>query len=80
MTLFPMRPWLTPNAVMPEQPRDPANGRLLCSPEKPMPTPPPANTVWSHTNVVAVGDDSDEGFQRRRCVDCGKEWKEELPQ
>lgn len=66
-----------------DHPRDPANGRYLCSPEHPMPADRPKGSRWSHTNI-------EEGEQqngwpcgdtvRCRCLDCGTEWTMELPQ
>jgi hypothetical protein len=68
--------------LKPDWPRDPANNRLLCTPDQPMPKG--ANGLWSHTNIETVGDDSDfstgQEFDRRRCKDCGVEWWEEVPQ
>lgn len=63
-------------------PRDPANGYLLCSPEKPMPAR--AKGQWAHTRVETVGSDSDfqygTEYDRCRCKDCGIEWEQEVAQ
>ncbi len=58
------------------------NGRFLCSPEHPMPKD--ATGHWEHTNTVEVGEQT-SGFPGGDivtilCTDCGKKWKEELPQ
>ncbi len=67
---------------MSEHPRDPANGRYLCSPEHPMPKG--ALGRWSHTNVSEVGEQEDGypggDWQKYECADCGYTWKAELPQ
>ena len=60
-------------------PKDPANGRLLCSPEHPMPKG--AEGRWSHTNVHEEGDGCFDGCcADYRCRDCGHTWRQELPQ
>lgn len=62
--------------------RNPNNGRLVCSPEHPMPKG--ATGRWEHTNVIEIGEQepgSPSGdIQKYRCTDCGHEWREELPQ
>lgn len=56
--------------------------RNICTPENPMPKG--ASGSWLHTNVEEVGEQQDGypggDIQKMRCTDCGKEWKEELPQ
>ena len=63
-------------------PRDPANGRLLCSPDKPMPGG--ARGQWAHTRVKLTGSSDDfqlgQEFDDYRCEDCGTSWSEEVPQ
>jgi hypothetical protein len=63
-------------------PRDPANGRLLCSPDKPMPRGAPGR--WAHTNIESMGDHGDFSlgteYDDYRCKDCGTSWSEEVPQ
>ncbi len=63
-------------------PRDPANGRLLCAPQHPMPKG--VGGRWSHTSVEHTGDSSDfhlgQEFDDYRCRDCGTSWTEEVPQ
>lgn len=63
-------------------PRDPANGRLLCSPERPMPKG--ARGGWAHTNVETISSDADFSlgieYDKKRCRNCGIEWTEEVPQ
>lgn len=63
-------------------PRDPANGRLLCAPGKPMPKGAPGQ--WAHTRVETVGTESDfqygTEYDRCRCKDCETEWEHEVPQ
>lgn len=63
-------------------PYDPANGRLLCSSEKPMPNG--ATGRWAHTNVETVASESDFKYgtewDKKRCKDCGLEWEQEVPQ
>lgn len=56
-------------------PRDPANGRLLCSPTHPMPKG--AAGLWSHTSVVSDGTCSDGCCDDYKCNDCGHEWRSE---
>ncbi len=57
-------------------PRDPANGRLLCAPEHPMPKGSPGQ--WSHTNVKSDGDSDYVSYFK--CSDCGHQWAEEIPE
>jgi hypothetical protein len=56
--------------------------RQTCSPEHPMPKG--ATGRWEHTNVKEVGEQINGwpagDIQGYRCVDCGHEWEEELPQ
>lgn len=65
-------------------PRDPANGYLLCSPEKPMPAGAETKGCWAHTRVETVSSESDFQYgtewDRCRCKDCGMEWEHEVPQ
>lgn len=57
-------------------PKDPANGRPLCSPARPMPKG--AVGQWAHTGarMVSAGDYADD----YKCDDCGTRWTEELPE
>ena len=57
-------------------PRDPTNGRLMCTPAKPMPEGAPGQ--WAHTNISCVLDEGD--YEKRRCDDCGVSWWEEIAQ
>ena len=63
-------------------PRDPANERLLCTPEHPMPKG--AEGRWTHSNVHEVGEQVDGwpagASVRMKCDDCGHTWWMELPQ
>lgn len=63
-------------------PRDPANGRFLCAPGKPMPKSAPGQ--WAHTGYETVGSDGDfstgQEYDRCRCKDCGFEWWHEVAQ
>ncbi|TAK84342.1 MAG: hypothetical protein EPO20_14735 [Betaproteobacteria bacterium] len=59
-------------------PRDLANGRYLCSPEKPMPKGAPGQ--WSHTGAKWVRDNYDSTVDYYRCVDCGTYWGSEVAQ
>lgn len=57
-------------------------GNFLCSPEHPMPKD--ALGRWEHTNAGEVGE-QENGWPGGdiitvRCKDCGKQWREELPQ
>ena len=63
-------------APTPDWPLDPVNGRLLCTPERPMPNN--AAGRWSHSDarVVRSGDYSDS----YRCASCGATWTAELPE
>jgi hypothetical protein len=56
-------------------PRDPANGRLLCSPARPMPHG--AKGSWAHTNVVGDGGCSEGCCDDYKCTDCGATWRVE---
>lgn len=60
-----------------EWPCDPQSGRLLCTPERPMPKG--ATGRWMHTNVKSV-DSSSDYTQTRKCSDCEHSWDEELPE
>lgn len=58
------------------------SGRLLCSPDHPMPKD--ASGRWEHTNSGEVGE-QESGWPSGdvitiQCADCGAKWKEELPQ
>lgn len=64
------------NADISEWPKDPANGRLLCSTEHPMPKGAPGN--WAHTNVTCTY--SGDYYDRYECRDCGARWSVELPE
>lgn len=57
-------------------PRDPANGRFLCSPERPMPKD--ATGMWSHTGTTCTGYGDYADYYK--CNDCGQTWSEELPE
>jgi hypothetical protein len=59
-------------------PLDPANGRLLCAPEHPMPKD--AKGRWAHTNSQIVGECMDGCCDYKHCKDCGHDWREEMPQ
>jgi hypothetical protein len=59
-------------------PRDPANGRLLCAPGKPMPVGAPGQ--WAHMSVCSNGADDDPYYDHRACLDCGMTWLEEVPE
>lgn len=62
-------------AVPEDWPRDPANGRLLCSPERQKPEN--AAGLWAHTNVRVVGGCSDGCCDDFQCRDCGEKWRSE---
>jgi len=67
-----------PNAPMSadsEWPRDPANGRLLCTPQRPMPKG--AAGLWSHTSVVLDGGCDEGCCDDFKCTDCGARWRVE---
>jgi hypothetical protein len=62
------------------------DGRLLCSPEHPMPIGNGAahEKRWAHTNCHEVGEQRD-GWPcgdevTMQCKDCGLTWTAELPQ
>jgi len=59
-------------------PRDPANGRLLCSPDHPMPKGAPG--LWSHTNVKSDGTCYEGCCDDYVCKDCGFAWRVECAQ
>jgi hypothetical protein len=63
-------------------PRDPASGRLWCSPEHPMPKGAPGG--WAHTGYEIVRSEGDfhtgQEYDCCRCRDCGEEWWHEVPQ
>jgi hypothetical protein len=56
--------------------------RNICTSDQPMPKG--ATGRWAHSNTEEIGDQEDGwpggDYQRYRCIDCGHEWKEELPQ
>jgi hypothetical protein len=58
-------------------PTDPANGRPLCTPEKPMPKGAPGQ--WAHEDVECVGSCRDGCCDDYRCKSCGTTWRVELP-
>ena len=58
---------------------NPENGRWICGPEHLMPKG--ADGRWEHTNVIEVGDGCADGCcADYKCLDCGHQWREELPQ
>ncbi len=65
-------------------PKDPANGRYLCSPEHPMPSDAPKESMWSHVSLREIGPQEDHGLgcctTRYECSDCGVFGRCELPQ
>lgn len=66
------------NQSFAEWPRDPANGYLLCSPERPMPKGAPGQ--WAHTNVLDDGGCSEGCCDDYKCADCGATWRVECAQ
>lgn len=60
-------------------PRDPANGRFLCTPIQPMPEGP-IQGLWSHTSVVSDGECSEGCCDYYKCKDCGHSWRSEVAQ
>jgi hypothetical protein len=57
-------------------PRDPANGRWLCTPERPMPQG--AAGQWAHTGThCTYSGDYHDSYE---CRDCGARWSQELPE
>lgn len=67
------------NEVAENWPRDPANGRFLCAPDRLKPKD--ARGLWSHTNAHEYGDGCFDGCcADYRCDDCGETWRAELPQ
>lgn len=62
-------------------PRNPENGRLICTPEKPMPKGWQVFGRWEHTNVTEDGDGCFDGCcADYLCKDCEHRWRAELPQ
>ena len=55
---------------------NPANGRLVCSPEHPMPQG--AAGRWEHTNVEDAGECLDGCCDYYRCKDCGHTWRQKV--
>jgi hypothetical protein len=61
------------------QPKNPDNGRFICTPKQPMPKG--AKGRWEHTNAHEFGDGCFDGCcADYKCDDCGYTWREELPQ
>jgi hypothetical protein len=63
-------------------PREVYSGRLLCTPERPMPKGAPGQ--WAHNGTREVGE-QENGYPggdiiRCECRNCGHTWREELPQ
>lgn len=61
--------------VAADWPRDEANGRLLCSPERPMPKN--AAGLWSHTGTKSDGGCFEGCCDDYKCEDCGATWRVE---
>lgn len=65
-------------------PKDPANGRYLCTPEHPMPTNAPKKSRWSHASLQEIGPQENHGLgcstTKYECRDCGASCRNELPQ
>lgn len=57
-------------------PIDPVNGRLLCTPERPM--PPNAKGQWAHQDTVT--ESFSDYATDHTCRSCGATWQEELPE
>lgn len=68
----------TPNESFADWPRDPANGRYLCAPGRPMPKNAPGQ--WSHTGAKWLRDNFDSTVDYYRCTDCGCQWESEVAQ
>ena len=70
------------NNEAPEHPKDPANGRWLCTPEHPY--NPDLDGVWAHRDTHEVGEQEDGwpggDIITIECRTCGIKWKQELPQ
>lgn len=56
-----------------EYPRDPANGRPLCTPKLPAPYNPQGQ--WSHTGAYITGENYEGDCDRYRCKDCHVTWQ-----
>jgi hypothetical protein len=65
--------WRATFAPAPDWPVDPADGRLICTPERPMPKN--AKGQWSHPAAELVGDCGDGCCDDFRCPACGAEWR-----
>lgn len=57
----------------PGWPHDEINGRLLCTPDKPMPAG--AGGLWSHRAYKIDRESSDGEVEYCSCESCGAEWK-----
>lgn len=54
------------------------DGRLLCTPERPMPKG--ADGAWLHPWATIVGDCFEGCCDDYRCFACGHEWRQECAQ
>jgi len=65
-------------------PKDPVNGRYVCTSEKPMPKNAPQNTKWSHSSIKEIGPQINHGLgcetTQYHCTNCKTTWTSELPQ
>jgi hypothetical protein len=55
-----------------------ACGRLICTPERPMPQDARkafgGSALWQHSDVEDIGECSDGCCDRKRCKSCGVRW------
>ena len=59
-------------------PRDPANGYLLCTFDRPRPKDRPADERWAHETATCThAGEYRDSFQ---CLACDARWSEELPE
>lgn len=56
-----------------DYPIDPANGRWLCTPEKPAPYN--AQGQWAHTGATCTGENYEGDVDYYKCADCHVTWR-----
>lgn len=69
---------MKPAEALPDWPKE--GERYVCSAEKPMPRPCPADTIWLHPDAKDAGTCIEGCCDRYECPHCGQRWMNESAQ